>query len=255
MKERTALSHPNIVRIYDIDEQQGQIAMEYVPGRDLRKILTLKGGFAVDVALYIAIQLVNGLHYAHNQGVVHHALIPEHLLLTRQAALKIIAFRTPSYATRQRTSEKRTAYMPPECFERKKLTVASNVYSFGVIVYEMLAGNLPDLENFPRFELDLPTGVAPILEPCLNPDPARRPTPLYAVGEQLIQWYTQCRSGKADEAQFQTYKDFLLMAWADGKITDEEAEFLARKRQELNISEDTAQLAELEVKRELERLW
>jgi serine/threonine protein kinase len=267
MKERTSLNHPNILRIYDIDEQQGQVTMEYVPGRNLREILRIRGPLTLDVAMYIAAQLVSGLHHAHMHNVMHHALVPEHVLLTRRCDVKIIAFRTPdsSLQRQQPYLTEFANYMPPEWFSRKPLTVASNIYSFGILVYEMLVGEPPfsyqqithALQDHSALLLDetlLPADLTTIFQRCLHIDPVKRDRAIHPVGEHLITWYTQCQLCKAGQNSLTTYKDFLLMAWADGKITQEEAVFLMHKRQELGISEDVAQRAEGEVKQELAQL-
>lgn len=267
MKERTSLNHPNILRIYDIDDQQGQVIMEYVPGRNLREILKMRWPLTFDVVMYIAAQLVSGLHHAHVHNVVHHALIPEHVLLTRRCDVKIIAFRTPDGSLREQPLKLNefANYMPPEWFGKKPLTVASNVYSFGVLVYEMLSGKPPfswqqithAFQEHSALSLDetaLPPGLSPILQRCLHTDPAQRDHAIHTVGEHLITWYQQCQPCKADQDSVATYKDFLLMAWADGKITQEEAAFLTHKRRELGISVDIAQRAEIEVKQELAEL-
>jgi serine/threonine protein kinase len=267
MKERSALDHPNILRIYDIDEERGQVAMEYVEGRNLRDILRLKGALTHDMSIYIAIQLVNGLYQAHLHGIVHHALTPEHILLTRQCVLKIIAFRALDSFTRLQTIDDpyKCFYIPPECFRRKELTVASNMYSFGVILYEMFTGSPPfPLNQIKAFieqniplhydESLLPPGVNPIIRRCLAISPEQRYTAVRTVGEVLIRWYQQCKQTKTHDEKMATYKDFLLMAWADGKVTNEEALFLTYKCKELTITDSEAQKAETEVKQELKQL-
>jgi hypothetical protein len=270
MKARAALDHPNILRIYDIDEQQGQIAMEYVEGRDLRATLQLKGALSHDMLIYIAVQLVNGLSRAHAAGIVHHALMPDHLLLTRQCALKIMAFRAPdSFLHLRKTDDPyKFRYVPPERFCRKQLTVASNVYSCGVIVYEMFTGQPPFMletlgqikmflqspETPPYDVTRLPPGIDPILKRCLTLSPDQRYPSIRAFGEALIRWHQQCKHANTHAENINTYKDFLLMAWADGRLTDEEATFLAHKREELAITEAEAQHTETEVKAELRAL-
>lgn len=267
MKERTALDHPNILKIYDIDEKQGYIAMEYVQGHDLRHTLRLKGALTHDMLIYIAVQLVNGLHQAHTNGIIHHALIPEHILLTRQCALKIIAFRAPdSFMRLQKIDDPYTYfYVPPELFRQKKLTMASNIYSFGVILYEMFTGRPPfSLKQIKTFieqhealrydESLLPPGIHPIIHRCLAVSPEQRYPAIRIIGEALIHWYEQRKQAKTHNERVKTYKDFLLMAWADGKITEEEASFLSHKRKELNITDLEAQEAEVEVKQELEQI-
>ncbi|MBD3306171.1 protein kinase, partial [candidate division KSB3 bacterium] len=267
MKDRTALHHPNILRIYDIDDRQGRIAMEYVAGHDLRYVLRLKGALAPKMVMYIATQLVNGLHQAHNHGIIHHALTPEHILLTRQCHLKITAFRAPdSFMQLQKTDDPyKYLYIPPELFRQATLTVASNVYSFGVILYEMLVGSTPFrlqqlrafLHQHDPLEYDdtpLPQGIQPIIRRCLALSPDQRYPHIRAVGEKLIEWYKHGKRQTAHDENIRTYKDYLLMAWADGAISPVEADFLAHKRQELHITASEASTAETEVKEELNAL-
>lgn len=267
MKERTALTHPNILRIYDIDEQEGRISMEYVEGRDLRYTLRLKGALTPQMAVYLAIQMVNGIHYAHSQGILHHALTPEHILLTRQCHLKITAFRAPdSFMRFQKTDDPyKYLYIPPELFGGERLTESSNIYSFGVILYEMFVGRPPfDLQQIKAFarqkhplaydEQPLPQEIRPLISRCLQPVPQQRFPTIRAIGEHLIAWYKNYERKEAHDDEIAAYKDYLLMAWADGKISQQEAAFLAHKRQELQIRDSEAQQAEQEVKQELKAL-
>lgn len=261
MKERTALEHPNILKIYDIDEKKGQITREYVEGRDLRHTLRLKGTLAPKMVLHIAVQLVNGLHQAHIRDIIHHALTPEHILLTRQCRLKIIAFRAPdSFMRLQKTDDPyKYLYIPPELFRQGRLTVASNIYSFGIILYEMLVGKTPfRLRQIKSFvnqktpleydETPLPPGIRNLVRRCLTLAPEQRYPNIYSIGEELITWFKTQQREEAHDDDIATYKDYLLMAWADGKITEAEAAFLGHKRQELHITDQEATTAETEVK-------
>ncbi|GAK58517.1 kinase domain protein [Candidatus Vecturithrix granuli] len=267
MKERTALAHPNIVRIYDIDELQGQITMEYVDGQNLRHTLRLKGALAPKMIIYLAIQLINGLHQAHNKGIIHHALTPEHILLTRQGHLKIIAFRAPdSFMRLQKTDNPyKYLYIPPEFFQGQALTIASNIYSFGVILYEMFVGRTPfRLQQIKAFihheqplqydETLLPSEIRLLIQHCLAQKPEQRYANMRAIGEELLGWYKGFERQEAHEDDLAAYKDYLLMAWADGTITPQEADFLTHKQQELHISVAESRQAEEEVKQELKAL-
>ena len=267
MKERTAVAHPNILQIYDIDEKLGQISMAYVEGQDLRQTLRVKGALAPKMALHIAVQIVNGLHQAHSHGIIHHALTPEHLLLNRRCHLKMTAFRAPdSFMRLQKNDEPyKYLYIPPEIFQGQTLQISSNVYSLGVILYEMLLGKTPfRLRQIKAFvnkqqalefdESGLPPGIEPLIRRCLTLNEGERYPNIRAVGEALIAWYKGFQGHEAHGQDIVTYKDYLLMAWADGKITQQEADFLAHKRRELHISEEEARNAEVEVKQELEEL-
>lgn len=267
MRECILLEHPNILRIYDIHERKGQIAMEYVLGRDLRSTLHLKGALAHDMAVYIAIQLVNGLHQAHSSDIIHHALTPEHILLTRQSTVKIVAFRAPDSFMRFQEIENlyNALYIPPEIFHRRQLTVASNIFSFGVILYEMFAGVPPFPPEviktwhqhggvFDYDETPLPGGLSPVIRRCLAKARDQRYTTIRTVGELMIRWYEQSKPAKTHDENMEAYRDFLLMAWADGKLTEEEMAFLGYKRKELEISESEARQAEIEIKKELQQM-
>ncbi len=267
MKDRAALDHPNILRIYDVDEEQGHIAMEYVEGHDLRYTLHAKGALATKMLMYVATQLVNGLHQAHSRDIIHHALTPEHILVTRQCNLKITAFRSPdSFLQLQKTDAPyKYLYIPPEIFRQRPLTVASNIYSFGVLLYEMFVGNTPfRLQQIKAFvnqkeplrydETPLLTPVRPIVDRCLNMLPEQRYPDIRTVGEELLKWFKTHQRQEAHDEDIATYKDYLLMAWADGKITQQEATFLTHKRKELHITNPEAKTAEQEVKQELKEL-
>ncbi len=268
MKERTALDHPNILRIYDIDEHQGHIAMEYIEGRDLRYALRFKKEMVPKIIMHIAIQIINGLHHAHLNRIVHHALTPEHILLNRQYHLKLIAFRALDSFVHIHDPEDlyKYLYMPPELLQNRTITVVSNIYSFGVILYEMLVGRTPfRLSQIKAFmqhqtapltydESPLPVEIQPILRSCLAMAPEQRYPNIHSVGEALIQWFKTYQRDEAHDDDIAAYRDYLLMAWADGKLTEQEALFLAHKRQELHITDQEAETAELQVKQEIKDL-
>lgn len=267
MKERTALKHPNILRVYDIDEQKGQVSMEYVEGRNLRYMLGLKERLSHKMVIHIAIQLVNGLHHAHSKKIVHHVLTPEHILLTHQCHVKITAFRAPdSFAHLQKTKRAYNyLYVPPEVLKGGTLTTASNIYSFGIILYEMFVKHTPfRLRQFKAFfhhqeplEYErrvLPNGIQPIISRCLAVEPGARYPKIHSAGEDLMRWFQAQQQGAAHEHDLAAYKDYLLVAWADGRISTEEAAFLSNKRQELHITEQEAKIAESDVKQELKAL-
>jgi len=267
IRERAKLDHPNIARIYDIDERQGQVTMEYVEGHDLRQVMRVKGLFALKSAMFLTVQIINGLHHAHQRQVVHHALLPDHVLLTKQGQAKLIGFRAlDSFARLQKTDPpQKLTYVPPEVLLQGSLSVAANVYSLGVMLHELMTGRPPfsmqQIQAFARQhaplqydETALPPGLTPILNRCLATEPERRFPHLRAVGEALIVWFQSHdrQEGHADELA--SYKDFLLMAWADGNITPQEAVFLAQKREELHITDTEARAAEIEAQQELNAL-
>lgn len=148
-----ALSHPNIVQVYMIGEQQGThfIAQEYVQGLNLREFLSRKGPPELGVALKVMKQVASALQAAHAAGIVHRDIKPENIMLTRKGEVKVADF---GLAQLTQAGEKvdltqvgvtmgTPLYMSPEQVNGRKLDARSDIYSFGVTCYHMLAGAPP----------------------------------------------------------------------------------------------------------------
>jgi serine/threonine protein kinase/tetratricopeptide (TPR) repeat protein len=140
-----ALNHPNIITIYEIGEYEGQIyiAMEYVEGVELRELIT--PGLALPRALEIAIQMADGLHGAHDAGIVHRDIKPENILVTDKGRVKILDFGLAKLHGMTRiTQESSTVgtlhYMSPEQTRGEDVDHRSDIFSFGAVLYEMLTG-------------------------------------------------------------------------------------------------------------------
>ena len=160
-KAVSSLNHPHICTLYDVGEQDGIhfLVMELVEGESLRKRLE-KGRLPLDQALEYAIQIANALDNAHRQGVVHRDLKPGNIMITKSAGVKLLDFglarlgvRPPvtplSQLNTEHDSEPLTAegtilgtlrYMAPEQLEGKEADRRSDIFAFGVVVYEMVTG-------------------------------------------------------------------------------------------------------------------
>ncbi len=163
-KAASALNHPNIIAIHDIDEVDGVcfIAMERVHGQTLDALIGRKG-LPLRGALGIAVQLADGLGKAHAAGIIHRDLKPSNIMVTPDGVVKILDFglaklvepaepvddaaltRTydPPPATEEGTILGTVAYMSPEQAEGKRLDARSDIFSFGSVLYEMLSGRRP----------------------------------------------------------------------------------------------------------------
>jgi predicted Ser/Thr protein kinase len=153
------LSHPNIVAVYDFGQSGGwyYLLMEFVDGVNLRQMLRA-GRLQPEQALQIVPQICEALQYAHDEGIVHRDIKPENLLLDRKGRLKIADFglarllgRAPSVdrLTRPQQVMGTPHYMAPEQVERPlEVDHRADIYSLGVVFYEMLTGELP-LGRFP----------------------------------------------------------------------------------------------------------
>jgi len=153
------LNHPNIVMIYD-SGKAGDLyyfIMEYVDGSNLRQIMS-SGSMESTEALAIVPQLCDALAYAHEEGIVHRDIKPENILIDNKGRVKVADFGIAKLLARSETDYTLTApqqvigtmhYMAPEQFERpKEVDHRADIYSLGVVLYEMLTGELP-LGRFP----------------------------------------------------------------------------------------------------------
>lgn len=147
------LNHPNIVQVYLIGEQDGIqfIAQEYVQGRNLKEYLSRKGPLDLNVALVILRQVAAALQAAGAAGIVHRDIKPENILLTRKGEAKVADFGLAQLTlqgekvalTQVGVTMGTPLYMSPEQVSGKPLDARSDLYSFGVMAYHMLAGKPP----------------------------------------------------------------------------------------------------------------
>jgi serine/threonine-protein kinase len=202
---RTArqVSHPNVCRVYDIGEIEGQlfITMEYVDGEDLSGLLRRIGRLPEDKALDIARQICAGLAAAHERGILHRDLKPANIMLDGAGKVRVMDF---SLAAAGEVTDVRAgtpAYMAPEQLGGQEVTVKSDIYALGLVLYEIFTGRrafdantLSDLiEQHQSGNLTAPTTIVKALDPaieaaivrCLDPTPARRPPSAIAVSAAL----------------------------------------------------------------------
>ncbi|MBN1504776.1 MAG: serine/threonine protein kinase, partial [Candidatus Eisenbacteria bacterium] len=148
-KAASALDHPNICTVHEIDEADGQtfIAMACVDGQTLRHRLG-SGPLKLDEAVDIAAQVAQGLQEAHEKGVVHRDVKSSNIMLTPKGQVKIMDFGLAKLAggprvTKTGTSVGTAAYMSPEQAQGEAVDQRTDIWSLGVIIYEMVTGRLP----------------------------------------------------------------------------------------------------------------
>jgi serine/threonine-protein kinase len=166
-----SLNHPNIVTVITAEKQDNVffIVMEYVPGDTLEHIIATRGALDLHLALDYTCQIANAVEHAHTQGVIHRDLRPANVFVTEQGLLKVGDFGTSRFleiAAHGTTVIGSPPYMAPEQFEGRAV-FASDLYSLGVTMYQMLTGALPydvpspaDLERLRRGQLVQPVRLS-----------------------------------------------------------------------------------------------
>lgn len=146
----SSLSHPNIVEMYDVGEDNGlyYIVMEYVEGKTLKQLLKRRGSLTLSEAIDILVQLTDGMTHAHDSYIIHRDLKPQNIMIQDDGQIKItdfgIAMALNSTQLTQTNSVMGSVhYLPPEQASGKGSTTKSDIYSMGIIFYELLTGKLP----------------------------------------------------------------------------------------------------------------
>ncbi len=146
----SSLSHPNIVEMYDVGEDNGTyyIVMEYVEGMTLKQLIKKKGALSLSEAIDIMLQITDGIKEAHDSYIIHRDLKPQNILIQENGEIKItdfgIAMALNSTQLTQTNSVMGSVhYLPPEQASGKGATIKSDIYSMGILFYELLTGKLP----------------------------------------------------------------------------------------------------------------
>jgi serine/threonine-protein kinase len=188
------VSHPNVCRVYDIADHDGQsfLTMEFVDGEDLSSVLKRFGRVPEDKGLEIARQLCSALAAVHEEGLLHRDLKPANVMLDGRGKVRLTDFGLAAAAEDLSASEVRSGtplYQAPEQLAGREVTVRSDVYALGLVLYELFTGK----RAFPDAKRDTPpskpsshvSGLNPVLEGailrCLEPEPVKRPRSALAV--------------------------------------------------------------------------
>ncbi|MBE6140000.1 MAG: Stk1 family PASTA domain-containing Ser/Thr kinase [Firmicutes bacterium] len=146
----SSLSNPNIVEVYDVGEDNGEyyIVMEYVEGKHLKNLLKKRGKLTSAEVIDIVLQITNGLSVAHDIYIIHRDIKPQNILILENGLIKItdfgIAMAINSTQLTQTNSVMGSVhYLPPEQASGKGATLQSDIYSIGILMYELLTGKLP----------------------------------------------------------------------------------------------------------------
>ena len=197
-KAISILDHPNIVKVYDVSvtDKLQYIVMEYVDGITLKEYLRQRGGALTwKEAVYFASQVLSALQHAHAKGIIHRDVKPQNIMLLADGSIKMMDFGIARFsrAQSQTVSDKAIGsvhYISPEQAKGERTDARTDIYSVGVMLYEMLSGKLPfdgdgavsiaimqiSDKARPLAEVapDVPEGIRQITEKAMEKDPAKR---------------------------------------------------------------------------------
>ena len=209
------LSHPNIVTVHDFGLDHGQlfIVMEHIPGKDLKTLLRQRGRYSVEETIPLMVQACAGIGYAHRAGLVHCDIKPHNMIVTPDARLKVTDFGIARALSTIMPDERADVvwgspqYFSPEQATGEAPSPASDVYSLGVVLYEVLTGalpfNAPTSEELARMHLEttpippseyvpeIPSALEQIVLKVLSKEPAARYRTADQLGRVLLRFGTQ----------------------------------------------------------------
>jgi len=174
LKQETKLArkitHRNIVRIFDLGELQGIqfISMEFIRGTTLKDVMRKVSRIPLSIAIRVVRSMCQGLAAAHEQGIIHGDIKPENVIINNSGEVKIMDFGVARAAKAQPKEQENVsgtpAYMPPEQFEGSPLSTRADIYSLGVLMYEMFTGRLPYVtdnvvEMYRQHKFERPTPI------------------------------------------------------------------------------------------------
>lgn len=215
--QREALSasslanHPNIVEVYDVGEDNGDyyIVMEYIEGKHLKDLLNKRGKFSVSEAVDIVLQITDGLSVAHDSYIIHRDIKPQNIMVLENGIVKITDFgiamaMNATQLTQTNSVMGSVHYLPPEQASGKGATLQSDIYSIGILFYELLSGKLPFKgenaveialkqlkEPFPSIREELPN-IPQSIENIILKATAKNPKNRYADAREMYEDLKTC---------------------------------------------------------------
>jgi len=220
----SSLAHPNIVEMYDVGEDDGTyyIVMEYVDGKTLKQLLKKRGSLTISEALDIMCQLTDGMAHAHDSYIIHRDLKPQNIMIKDDGQIKITDFGIAMALNATQLTQTNSVmgsvhYLPPEQASGKGCTIKSDIYSMGIIFYELLSGSLP-------FRGDNAVEIA--LKHMREPLPSlRESNPAIPQSiENIIKRATAKNAKNRYESAREMHED-LLTALDDDRINEEEYQY------------------------------
>lgn len=204
----SSLSHPNIVEMYDVGEDDGQyyIVMEYVDGMTLKQVLKKRGHLSVTEVVDIMLQVTDGMAHAHDAYIIHRDIKPQNIMILSNGMIKITDFGVATALNSTQLTQTNSVmgtvhYLPPEQANGKGSTIRSDIYSMGIMMYELLTGLVPykgdnaveialkhlkePLPSVRKFNSSIPQSVENVIIKATAKNPKNRYTDARAMHEDL----------------------------------------------------------------------
>jgi serine/threonine-protein kinase len=239
-KSLANLQHENIIHVYDYHQERGAmfIVMEYVQGIDLYDLLEKCGRLPYDVAAIVAMQVARALDYVHYRGIVHRDIKPANIMIARTGGVKVMDFgiaRDTNFGdiTEQGTGIGTPAYMSPEQVLGDRLDARSDIFSLGVLLYQMLTGKKPFVEDEKKSAMhkirlekherarsvnaEIPRELNNIIDRCLEKQPRDR----WRSAQHMVMALERFL---AKHVEMNHHARLVLFLKAQGVITELEAE-------------------------------
>ncbi len=239
----SSLSHPNIVEMYDVGEDNGiyYIVMEYVEGQTLKQLLKRRGSLTLSETIDIMLQLTDGMAHAHDSYIVHRDLKPQNIMIQDDGQIKItdfgIAMALSTQLTQTNSVMGSVHYLPPEQANGKGSTIKSDIYSMGIIFYELLTGSLP-FKGENAVEIALKQMKEPL--PSLRED-----NPSIPVSVENVILKATAKNPKNRYSDSRAMHDDLLTVLDDSRINEEKYKY-----QYPETEENTKVMKKVEPKKE-----
>lgn len=205
-KAIAVLSHPNIVKVFDVSfgDRLQYIVMEYIEGITLKEYIEKRGVLEWREALFFIIQILRALQHAHDKGIVHRDIKPQNIMLLENGTIKVTDFGIArfSHSDTRTVTEKAIGsvhYISPEQAKGELTDEKADLYSIGIVLYEMLTGKLP-------FDADSAVSVA-LMQVNTEPTPPRTINPAIPIGFEQI---TMKAMQKNTRERYQTAAEMLL---------------------------------------------
>ena len=207
----SSLSHPNIVEVYDVGEDNGNyyIVMEYIEGKQLKELLKKRERLTLSEVIDIMLQITDGMSVAHDAYIIHRDIKPQNIMILDNGMVKITDFgiamaMNSTQLTQTNSVMGSVHYLPPEQASGKSATLQSDIYSMGILMYELLTGKLPYKgdnaveialkhlkEAFPSIRAELPE-IPQSVENIILKATAKNPKNRYADASEMYDDIKTC---------------------------------------------------------------